>query len=120
MSPIRRTALAPPTSPWDYVPLPVSVGNRLLIDRRDHEDFKRRLKGLPPDDAPSGPISFLPIRQAANEIDCHPKTFKKWIRLRLAGEAGKPTPAPERTSAIIKRNRPAKVAKRAPRALETV
>lgn len=112
----HRTSLAEPTSPWDFVPLPVARGNRLLIDRRDHEDFKRRLKGLPPDDLPSGPIKFLPIRQAADEIDCHPKTYKKWICLRLMREAGKPTPAPERTSTIVKRNRPAK---RSTRALET-
>jgi hypothetical protein len=120
VSQIRHTVLAQPTQPWDYIPLPTAVGNKLLIDQRDHEDFKRRLKGLPPDDSPRGPIKFMPISLAAAEIGAHPKTYKKWIRLRMLREAGKPTPAPERTSTIVKRNRPKPLAKRSTRALETV
>lgn len=118
MSQICHTVLAQPTQPWDFVPLPNAVGNRYVIDRRDLEDFKLRLKGLPPDDAPRGPIVNVSIGQAATEIGCHVKSLKKWVRLRLMREAGKPTPVPERTSTIVKRNRQP-IAKRSTRALET-
>jgi transposase-like protein len=113
--------LAPPTiSVWDHIPLPTVVGAKLALDRHQWENFKRDLQGLPPDDSPSGHITFVTLKQAAAEIGCHPKSLKKWIRLRLARKAGKPVPAPERTSTIVKRNSPRQLAKRSTRALETV
>ena len=69
-------------------PQPTRIGGRLMFDRYDVEQHKRRLMGLTPIDRdPTAPIVFVTTRQISNELQINRRTLGRRIRGRIRGEA---------------------------------
>ena len=65
-------------------PRPTRVGNRLMFDRHDVENHKRRLMGLMPVNRdPSAPIVFVTAQQLAGELQVNRRSLGRRVKGRV-------------------------------------
>jgi hypothetical protein len=61
-------------------PQPVMLENKYFFHRRDFENYKRALAGLPPLPLdPKSPIVLVKLATVAKELDRHPLSVKRMI-----------------------------------------
>jgi hypothetical protein len=68
-------------------PQPTRAGVRLIFDRHEVEQHKRRLMGLTPTERdPAAPITFVTAQQLSDELQIDRRTLGRRIRGRIRGE----------------------------------